>query len=137
MPNHLIVPPKIAERFEVHERRNGVAILAAAHPQEWSYILEVLGQFQLFRSDVLKPGGRKSTIAERLDGHFTRLGWMEKGFDTKIVVDETVFEAPTHKVDCYKNRVALKLSGTTRIHSTIAISAIFACCLIFVRSMPE
>lgn len=114
MTNHPIVPPRIAERYEVREWRNGLAILAAAHPQEWSDILEVLGRFQLFRSDILKPGGRKSVIAERLDGHFTQLGWKEKGFDTKIVVDETVFETPTHKVDCYKNRVALEVEWNNK-----------------------
>lgn len=63
-----IVPARITERFEVHEWRNGLAILAAAHPREWEDILAVLEKFRLFKSDILKPGGRKSTIAERLDG---------------------------------------------------------------------
>ena len=137
MTNHPIVPPRVAERYEVREWRNGLAILAAAHPQEWSDILEVLGRFQLFRSDILKPGGRKSVIAERLDGHFTQLGWREKGFDTKIVVDETVFETPHTRWIVTRTESPLKLNGITRILSTIAISATFAFCLIFARSMPE
>lgn len=114
MTNQAIVPARIAERYEVHERRNGLAILAAAHPEEWNDILAVLGGFQLLKSDILKPGGRKSPIAERLDGHFMNLGWQEKGFDTKIVVDETVFETPTHKVDCYKNRIALEVEWNNK-----------------------
>lgn len=114
MPNQSIVPRDISERFEVHEWRHGLAILSAAHPQEWSDILNVLRGFKLFRSDILKPGGRKSTIADRLDGHFFQLGWKEKGFDTKIVVDETEFAAPTHKVDCYKNRVALEVEWNNK-----------------------
>lgn len=114
MTNQSIVPADISKRFEVHEWRHGLAILSAAHPKEWNDILEVLRGFTLLRSDVLKPGGRKSTISDRLDSHFFKLGWKEKGFDTKIVVDEAEFEAPTHKVDCYKNKVALEVEWNNK-----------------------
>ena len=98
-----------------HEWRNGLAILAAAHREEWGNIVDVLRGFNLLKSDILKPGGSKGLISSRLDSHFTRLGWAEKKFDTKIVVDTTEHVAPTHKVDCYKKRVALEWNGTTRI----------------------
>src|SRR6266849_6666683 len=87
MANQAIIPAEITARFEVQEWRNGFAILTAAHPEEWRDILEVLCGFVLLRSDILRPGGRKSTIADKLDGHFYRLGWQEKAFDTRIVVD--------------------------------------------------
>lgn len=74
MTNQFLVPQRLLERFEVHEWRNGLAILSAAHPKEWKDIVAVLDGFRLLRSDILKPGGRKSTIADRLDGHFARLG---------------------------------------------------------------
>src|SRR5262245_50828937 len=105
MPNQPIVPTEIAARYEVYEWRNGLAILSAAHPVEWTNILEVLRGFTLLKSDILKPGGSKGLISSKLDSHFTRLGWNEKKFDTKIVVDTDEHVAPTHKVDCYKNRV--------------------------------
>jgi hypothetical protein len=114
MTNQIIVPADIRKRYEVHEWRNGLAIMSAAHPQEWEDILAVLRNFKLLRSDILKPGGRKSTIAERLDSHFFKLDWKEKGFDTKIVVDKIEHEAPTHKVDCYKNRVALEVEWNNK-----------------------
>lgn len=114
MANHPIVPADIAARFEVHEWRNGLAIMAAAHPQEWGDILAVLRGFRLLRSSIIKPGGRKSTIAEKLDGHFFQLGWKEKGFRTKIVVDDAEYDTPTHKVDCYKNRVALEVEWNNK-----------------------
>jgi hypothetical protein len=114
MPIRSIVPPDIAARYEVHEWRNGLAIMAAAHPQEWNDILAVLRGFQLLRSSILKPGGRKSTIAEKLDGHFFHLDWKEKGFRTKIVVDDAEYDTPTHKVDCYKNRVALEVEWNNK-----------------------
>ncbi len=57
MANQPIVPADIAKRYEVHEWRNGLAILAAAHPEEWGNIVEVLRGFALLKSDILKPGG--------------------------------------------------------------------------------
>ena len=96
---------------------NGAMVLpflAAAHPEEWGNIVEVLRGFKLLKSDVLKPGGSKGLISSKLDSHFTRLGWVEKKFDTKIVVDTAEHVAPTHKVDCYKNRVALEVEWNNK-----------------------
>jgi hypothetical protein len=114
MTNQPLVPADISERFEVHEWRNGFAILAAAHPVEWGNILEVLRGFTLLRSDIMRPGGSKGLIARKLDSHFTKLGWTEKKFETKIVVDTAEHNAPTHKVDCYKNRVALEVEWNNK-----------------------
>ena len=114
MANHALIPADIEFRYEVREWRNGLAILTAAHPDEWKDILEVLRAFRLLRSDILKPGGRKSNVADKLDGHFLRLEWKEKGFDTRIVVDKVEHAAPTHKVDCYKNRVALEVEWNNK-----------------------
>ena len=50
-----------------------------------------------------------------------QLGWIEKKFDTKIVVDTSEYVAPTHKVDCYKNRVALEVEWNNKDHSSTAI----------------
>jgi hypothetical protein len=114
MANQSNVPADIVARYEVHEWRNGLAILAAAHPKEWRNIVEVLRGFRLLKSDVVKPGGSKGLIASKLDTHFTQLGWVEKKFDTKIVVDSAEHIAPTHKVDCYKNRVALEVEWNNK-----------------------
>jgi Restriction endonuclease BglII len=114
MQNHPLVPDDIAARYVVREWRNGLAILAAARAEEWQQILEVLRGFTLLRSDILKPGGAKSDIAGKLDGHFTRLGWIEKQFDTRIVVDNVEHRTPTHKIDCYKNRVALEVEWNNK-----------------------
>jgi hypothetical protein len=47
MANQPFVPADIAARYEVHEWRNGLAILAAAHSEEWRDITEVLRGFAL------------------------------------------------------------------------------------------
>jgi len=109
-----MVPEKIAKKYEVREWRNGLSVLTAAHHSEWQDILNVLGQFWLFKSDILKPGGGKSPIANRLDSAFFNLDWEEKSFDTKIIVDDIVHETPTHKVDCFKNRVALEVEWNNK-----------------------
>lgn len=58
--------------------------------------------------------GRKSQVAEWLDTELTNKGWVEKGFDTKVTVDEEVMESPTHKVDCFKNRIALEIEWNNK-----------------------
>jgi hypothetical protein len=112
--NQLNISKSISNRFDIREWRNGFAILKAARPEEWKEILEVLEGFQLLRSDIITPGGSKSDIAKRIDGHFTKLGWREKQFQTKITVDENTYDAPTHKIDCYKNRVALEVEWNNK-----------------------
>jgi hypothetical protein len=109
-----LVPEDIKARYEVHEWRHGLSILATARQPEWANILEVLRGFRLLKSQILQPGGSKSLISGQIDGHFTRLGWQEKRFDTKIVVDDVEHAAPTHKVDCYKNRVALEVEWNNK-----------------------
>jgi hypothetical protein len=114
MTNQALIPDDIAARYEVHEWRNGLAILTTAHPGEWADMVEVLRGFRLLKSEFIKPGGRKTDIAGKLDGGFYRLGWSEKAFDTRIVVDNIERKSPTHKVDCYKNRVALEVEWNNK-----------------------
>lgn len=109
-----LIPEEIKELYEVHEWRNASAVLVAAHSGEWRDIQKVLTGFRLLKSDILAPGGGKSPIAKKLDEQFVALGWQEKGFDTKIIVDDEVHETPTHKVDCYKNRIALEVEWNNK-----------------------
>ncbi len=114
LSNPQLVPPDIHDRYEVVEWRNGLPVLKVANGSEWSEILKVLREFKLKRLYIKKQGGRKSPIAENLDGRFYGLGWVEKAFDTKIVVDGAVSETPTHSVDCFKNRVALEVEWNNK-----------------------
>lgn len=108
------IPKGIERLFEVHEWRNALAVLSAAHPDEWRDICEVLRGFRLLRSEILAPGGGRSRISARLDKAFIDRGWVEKKFDTSITVDENVYISPTHKVDCFKNRVALEIEWSNK-----------------------
>lgn len=89
-------------------------MLSVEYPQEWNDILEVLRGFELRRSEILAGGGGKSRIADRLDKPLRERGWKEKQFETKIIVDDTEHVTPTHKVDCFKNRVALEVEWSNK-----------------------
>lgn len=109
-----IISADIAQKYEVGDWRNGLAILATVCSAEWTEMQAVLRGFSLLRSDIINPGGSKSDIAKKIDGHFTSLGWQEKQFDTRIIVDFDEYHTPTHKVDCYKNRVALEVEWNNK-----------------------
>lgn len=113
MPFELL-PVFISDHYEIHEWRHATAILRNDFRGEWQDIIEVLTGFRLMRSAIEQPGGRKSTIAEAIDAAFTQRGWQEKAFHTKIVVDDRELDSPTHKVDCYKNGVALEIEWNNK-----------------------
>ena len=109
-----LVPPDIAELYEVHEWRNAVGVLTTACPNEWTDIQACLRAFRLMRSEILKAGGARSTIVERLERPLKDAGWVEKHFDTAIVVDGEQRDSPTHSVDCFKGRVAIEVEWNNK-----------------------
>jgi len=109
-----LIPDDIHDNYEVHEWRNAAAVLSTACVEEWNDILSVLRAIKLLRSSILAPGGRKSTVAGALDEELYKRGWAEKKFDTQIVVDGKATDSPTHKVDCFKSRVALEVEWNNK-----------------------
>jgi hypothetical protein len=108
------VPSEIRENYEVHEYRHAYAILRHDFPHEWEDIVNVLNGFRLLKSDITVGGGSKSNIAGKLDGEFSQLGWVEKGFNIESNIDGRIIESKTHKVDCFKNRVALEIEWNNK-----------------------
>lgn len=107
-------PEFIRENYELHEWRHASAILQADFSDQCADIYDVLGRFRLLKSAIAVGGGRKSDVAGWIDSEFEKKGWAERHFDTKIVVDESEFKSPTHKVDCFKNRVALEIEWNNK-----------------------
>jgi hypothetical protein len=101
-------PESIRREYQIEERHHGIAILKNDFPEQWGDLLEVLRAFELKRSDVAKPGGRKSPIAESIDGLFFQRGWIEKKFEIKVTADGKETLAPTHHVDYFKDRIAVE-----------------------------
>jgi Restriction endonuclease BglII len=109
-----LVPVDIADLYEVHEWRNATGVLATSNPAEWAEIQSALRSFRLHRSEVLTPGGRRSSIVDRLESPLKAGGWIEKQFATAIEIDGVSTPSPTHKVDCFKNRVALEVEWNNK-----------------------
>ena len=102
------IPRSISDKYEIHEWRHASAILSSDFPSEWSDILALLAQFRFCKSWVEVGGGRKSKVAQAIDDFLLARGWVEKQFATSIRIDGHTLDSPTHKVDCYRNKVALE-----------------------------
>ncbi len=108
------VPSTIASHYECHQWRHACTILQQDFPAEWQDIVDVLSSFTLPKSLILAGGKNKSRIATSIDSAFYSRGWLEKQFETKIQVDGVESDSPTHKVDCFRNRVALELEWSNK-----------------------
>ena len=109
-----ILPKFIKDNYEVHEWKHACTILKNDFPVEWNDIIEILTRFRLRKSHIVVGGGGKTKLAQAFDKAFKERGWIEKQFKTKIQVDEHTMESPTHKVDCFKNKIALELEWSNK-----------------------
>lgn len=109
-----LIPEDLRNSYQVEEWRNAAGILQTAHPNEWQDVIDCLREFRFLRSEVLKGGGRKSVIAQRIDSFLSARGWFEKNFSTKIKVDDREWDSPTHKVDCFKGFVGLEIEWNNK-----------------------
>ncbi len=104
----------IRDSYEVHEWKHACAILRQDFPDEWSDITALLTEFRLKKSWITVGGGRKSKVSECIDTFLYERGWIEKQFDTQIQVDGVSSQSPTHKIDCFKNRVAVEIEWNNK-----------------------
>ena len=109
-----LVPKKIRENYEIMEWKHSIAILKHDFPREWKDLLELLNKFQLKKSWITEGGGSKSRISGSIDQFFYDNGWEEKEFLTQICVNGNEVKVPTHKVDCYRNSVALEIEWNNK-----------------------
>jgi len=109
-----LLPEFIREHYELHEWKHACAILKEDFPEEWEDIISVLSEFRLYKSWITNPGGRKSKISEYIDSYLYQRGWEEKKFKTQMVVDEHTMDTPTHKVDCFRNRIAVEIEWNNK-----------------------
>ena len=108
------LPAFIGTNYEVHEWRHAGAILRHDFPDEWQDVVDVLQAFRLKKTWIVNPGGRKSKVSAFIDEFLYRRNWVEKQFATKVVVDDESRNTPTHKVDCFRNRVALEIEWNNK-----------------------
>ena len=109
-----LLPRDILEKYETHKWKHACAILKSDFPKEWADIISLLREFKLCKSWLVSGGGRKSKVADAFDDFLYQKGWKEKKFSTSVKVDEAIMDSPTHKVDCYKNKVALEIEWNNK-----------------------
>jgi len=108
------LPEDIRARYEIHEWKHACAILKSDFPQEWEDLISLFRAFRIKKTWITTPGGRKSQLSEFIDRYMSERGWQEKQFRTSVIVDDQKIDSPTHKVDCYKNRIALELEWNNK-----------------------
>jgi hypothetical protein len=108
------IPKDLLERYEIHEWKHASAILKYDFPNEWNDILDMLREFKLKKSWIVEGGGNKTKLAAWIDVFLSQREWVEKKFATAVIVDDRKMESPTHKVDCYKNRVAFEIEWNNK-----------------------
>lgn len=109
-----LLPKQILDKFEVHEWKHALAILEGDFSKEWEDLMDLLMNFKLCKSWIFEGGGRKSKVAEAIDKFLYDRDWIEKKFETSVKVDQSILESPTHKVDCFKNRVAIEIEWNNK-----------------------
>lgn len=109
-----LLPEFIRKNYEVYEWKHACAILKEDFSEEWNDIIAVLTQFRLYKSWITNPGGQKSKVSESIDKYLYNHNWVEKKFQTQVVVDQYMMDTPTHKVDCFKNRIALEIEWNNK-----------------------
>jgi hypothetical protein len=109
-----LLPKVIRDNYECHEWKHACAILQSDFHSEWKDLIGVLTGFKFKKSWIDVGGGRKSKVSANIDTALYAKGWVEKHFKTKIIVDKDIKESPTHKVDCFKNGVALEVEWNNK-----------------------
>jgi hypothetical protein len=108
------LPQFVWDNYEAHEWKHASAILSQDFPSEWDDLLALLVDLRLRKSWISVGGGNKSKLAAYVDTFLARRGWVEKQFQTAIEVDGRRFDSPTHKVDCFKNGIALEIEWNNK-----------------------
>lgn len=108
------LPPFVRENYEAYEGRHASAILTQDFPQEWNDLMEMLTTLRLQKSWITVGGGNKSKLALFVDRFLVARGWVEKQFQTAIEVDGKRLDSPTHKVDCFRNGIALEVEWNNK-----------------------
>lgn len=109
-----LLPEFIQSNYEIVDWKHANAILHGDFPSEWNDIINILTNFKLLKSAILTPGGGKSPISGWIDSEFYKRGWIEKSFDTKVVIDQIEHKTPTHKVDCFKNHIGVEIEWNNK-----------------------
>ncbi|MCG6902823.1 MAG: restriction endonuclease [Rhodobacter sp.] len=108
------LPDFVRENYYCGEWHHASAVMVGDHPDEWRDLMEALSAFRLKKSYIDTGGGQRTRLAKDFDAVFLRRGWRETKFDTRIVVDDSEYSTPTHKIDMFRNGIAMELEWNNK-----------------------
>ncbi|WP_377511943.1 BglII/BstYI family type II restriction endonuclease [Octadecabacter sp. R77987] len=108
------LPPFVRDNYYCGEWHHASAVMVGDHTREWDDLMGVLSAFRLKKSYIASGGGSKTRLAASIDDYLEARGWRETRFDTKVVVDSLVTETPTHKIDMYRNKIAIEIEWNNK-----------------------
>jgi len=100
--------------WDCYDWRNARTILEHGHRSEWLDIVDVLSAAKLPHTELAAKGKNKTATAKALDSELYARGWVEKKFETKIEIDGTKSDSPTHWIDCFKGKIALEVEWNNK-----------------------
>jgi CRISPR-associated protein Csd2 len=131
-----MLPKGFDDKYEIKSFRNAANLLVTAHPEQTSQLFEILNSFEIRMEDILKKGGNKSQIANRLEARLHPLGWNETRISGDLLVRRrskalnTERKSPKfkkvdatsilenfldgHQIDFVKDRVAFDLEWNSK-----------------------
>lgn len=109
-----LFPAYLRDNYEIHEWRHATAILHEDFPNQWQDIVDVLTGFVFTEYEITAPGGGLSLVSQKLARAFFERDWKEEPFQTEFTVNKKTIESDTHKVDCFKQAVALEIEWNNK-----------------------
>lgn len=105
----------INEKYDIYITKHADVILKEVFQDQFNDIEFLLENLFIDKESLMKGGGGKSEIAISIDDYLIKKkGWVEKEFITSIISDGIEKDNPTHKIDCFKNRVAFELEWNNK-----------------------
>lgn len=126
-----VIPRDIREKYEFYDCNNGLDILIGSFPDEWGELIDCLRRFQISTEEIIKNGGNKSKMPEKIDEILFPQGWAEmkilgnlevvpqirskrkgnyKTLDSQIIKGYL----DGHNVDFVKNKVAFDVEWNSK-----------------------
>ena len=62
-------PKKLRDQYEIHQWKHACAILKSDFPNEWKDLIDMLSNFHLLKSWIVKGGGNKTELAKWIRRH--------------------------------------------------------------------
>ena len=113
-PNPKLFPKDILKLYTVFDYRHATAILTTEFKDEFDDLCLALRQFRFTDEQVKASGGNESAIPKTFSSILRPMKWKEGRLSVRLMVDDEVARADTHKIDYLKNRIAFDLEWNSK-----------------------